>query len=302
MAKLKIARKLATHIVHGDPTNNPVGHPIRWAGSWHRKNELELTRIVEINPDAEIDLDEALKVLKAVAPEVDYGEHEANENLQADPDLIYAAMELVPNDGVYQRMPKSGASGMRQSARFTPQPAAIRVGLKPLICGRRSRRNTTRKIPMIDGSICISYPFTRKGAGSIIYWANEIDPDWQDKYWERVIAEAYGSFGKALGKAKIQQKTKTDQTKSETKSEKPAAETRAETEPGETETEAETETASGLFDPWAEYIVPEFPLEILPPMVQEFIVAQSEVIGVDQASMAMCVLGAFSGAIDHASG
>ncbi len=54
-----------------------------------------------------------------------------------------------------------------------------------------------------------------------------------------------------------------------------------------------------LFDPWAQYIVPEFPLKILPPVAQEFVVAQSEVIGVDQASMAMCVLGAFSGAIDH---
>ena len=42
LAALKIARKLATHIVHGDPTNNPVAHPIRWAGSWHRKNEPKL--------------------------------------------------------------------------------------------------------------------------------------------------------------------------------------------------------------------------------------------------------------------
>ena len=61
----------------------------------------------------------------------------------------------------------------------------------------------------------------------------------------------------------------------------------------------ETEPAKALFDPWAEYIVPEFPLEILPPLVREFVIAQSEVIGIDQASMAMCVLGAFSGAIDH---
>ena len=57
--------------------------------------------------------------------------------------------------------------------------------------------------------------------------------------------------------------------------------------------------SSELFDPWAEYIVPKFPLEILPPVAQEFVVAQGEVIGCDQASMAMCVLGAFSGAIDH---
>jgi hypothetical protein len=65
--KLKGARRLATAIVGGDPSNVPMVHPIRWAGSLHRKNEPKLCRIVEHNPDAEIDLDAALETLRKAA-------------------------------------------------------------------------------------------------------------------------------------------------------------------------------------------------------------------------------------------
>lgn len=54
-----------------------------------------------------------------------------------------------------------------------------------------------------------------------------------------------------------------------------------------------------LFDPWARYIVPAFPFEILPPVVQDFAGAEAVVIGGDPSAMAMCTLGAFSGALHH---
>ena len=57
--------------------------------------------------------------------------------------------------------------------------------------------------------------------------------------------------------------------------------------------------APDLFDPWAQFVVPEFPIDILPPIARDFVTAQSTVIGCDQSSMAMCVLAAFSGAINH---
>jgi Protein of unknown function (DUF3987)/Primase C terminal 2 (PriCT-2) len=60
--------------------------------------------------------------------------------------------------------------------------------------------------------------------------------------------------------------------------------------------------SSDLFDPWAQYIVPDFPLDVLPPAVQEFVASQAEVIGIDRASMAMCVIGAFSAALNHSFG
>src|SRR5262249_2043969 len=65
--KLKLARKLIAKIVGGDPSNVPLVHPIRWPGSVHRKGEPKLCRIVSLNPDAEIELDTALEVLRKAA-------------------------------------------------------------------------------------------------------------------------------------------------------------------------------------------------------------------------------------------
>jgi hypothetical protein len=66
-AKLKEARRLAAMIVGGDMSNAPSTHPIRWPGSVHRKGEPKLCRIVGFNPDAEINLGEALDILRKAA-------------------------------------------------------------------------------------------------------------------------------------------------------------------------------------------------------------------------------------------
>jgi hypothetical protein len=60
---------MATTLVGGDATNKPVVHPIRWPGSVHRKREPKLCRIVEIRPDAEIDLQDAISILLDIQPE-----------------------------------------------------------------------------------------------------------------------------------------------------------------------------------------------------------------------------------------
>jgi hypothetical protein len=56
---------------------------------------------------------------------------------------------------------------------------------------------------------------------------------------------------------------------------------------------------SPVFDPWQRYIVPAFPLDILPPVVQDYVKSQAAIIGCDISGLAMCVLGAFSGALHH---
>jgi hypothetical protein len=68
IAKLKYARILATNLVGGDDSNKPICHPIRWAGSWHRKNTPKLCQIDTVFPDNEIDLDEVLQRLNGTWP------------------------------------------------------------------------------------------------------------------------------------------------------------------------------------------------------------------------------------------
>ena len=58
-------------------------------------------------------------------------------------------------------------------------------------------------------------------------------------------------------------------------------------------------TDATLFNPWQQFIVPEFPLDVLPPAVHSFIHNRSTAMGVDPSALAMAALAAFSGAIHH---
>jgi AAA domain len=67
LAKLKQARDIAGRLVGGDPSNDPICHPIRWPGSWHRKQKPRLCQIATIDANLEVDLDTALAALKTSA-------------------------------------------------------------------------------------------------------------------------------------------------------------------------------------------------------------------------------------------
>jgi hypothetical protein len=60
-----------------------------------------------------------------------------------------------------------------------------------------------------------------------------------------------------------------------------------------------THDGEPVFDPWENYIVPDFPLEILPAIIRHYVVQQSRVIGCDASAVAMACLAGFSGALDH---
>jgi hypothetical protein len=56
-------------IVGSDPSGVPMVHPFRAPGTWHRKKEPRMCQLVALHPEREIDLDEALEVLRAAAPD-----------------------------------------------------------------------------------------------------------------------------------------------------------------------------------------------------------------------------------------
>ena len=62
---------------------------------------------------------------------------------------------------------------------------------------------------------------------------------------------------------------------------------------------AAAQPISELFDPWQEFIVPKFPLAVLPQPVFDFVVHRSDAMGVDSAAFAMAMLASLSGAIHH---
>jgi hypothetical protein len=67
-AILKQARALACAFVGGDASAISLVHPLRWPGSWHRKNDPRLARIVDLRPDVEIEPSEAVEVLEPLIP------------------------------------------------------------------------------------------------------------------------------------------------------------------------------------------------------------------------------------------
>lgn len=98
-AVLKEARRLATELVGGDGTNIAIVHPIRWPGSWHRKSTPRLAKVVAVSEN-EIDLTEALEILREAAGVADFGSAgvKANGKLRAADDAYVAsALAAIPN-------------------------------------------------------------------------------------------------------------------------------------------------------------------------------------------------------------
>jgi hypothetical protein len=199
LAKLKYARKLATAIVGADTSNVTIVHPIRWPGSWHRKKQPRLCRIVSINPDAEIDLDEALEILKKAAPEVEEPAQTTTpiEGKWADPDLIFAAMEVVPNRGVLD-------GDEDEWNEWNNTGMAIWLATKGVSRGFEAFDMWSRKSPKYKKEKTkerwqhyFGHPPNKIGAGSIIAWANEAEPGWREVYEEQQEQEMYKSFADA---------------------------------------------------------------------------------------------------------
>jgi hypothetical protein len=104
---LKEANRLATILAGGDPSGVPLVHPLRWAGSVHRKAEPRLARIIEFHPEVEISWQEAHSKLKAAveaegkaaAPGSARGSFNfTRSGVRSEIMDIAAAVAVIPND------------------------------------------------------------------------------------------------------------------------------------------------------------------------------------------------------------
>ena len=117
-AKLREARNLAALLVGADPTGKPVVHPLRWPGSWNRKQTPRMARISAIHEAAEINLDDALERLReaieaAGVSRTPVGTASSGKP-QAAPDLVLSAMHAVPNPDLhYDEWIRLGYATMR---------------------------------------------------------------------------------------------------------------------------------------------------------------------------------------------
>lgn len=105
-ALLKRARGVATLLVGADPSAVPAVHPLRWAGSWHRKSSPRLATIIAGNIDVEIDLAESLSRLEAAAKAAGLDTQNVGASKSnADPDLIAVDWEWITSFSAYDELP-----------------------------------------------------------------------------------------------------------------------------------------------------------------------------------------------------
>lgn len=117
-AKLREARNLAALLVGADPTGKPVVHPLRWPGSWNRKQAPRLARISAVHEAAEINLDDALERLREAIEAAGVSQAPVGSAVsgkpEAPPDIVIAALAAVPNPDLhYDEWIRIGYATMR---------------------------------------------------------------------------------------------------------------------------------------------------------------------------------------------
>jgi putative DNA primase/helicase len=98
---LRYARDMAAQLVGADPTGKPVVHCLRWPGSWNRKAEPRLAKIVAATENAEINLDDAAERLAEAIEAAGLASVRSSQSGPpgADTKRMACAMGAIPNAG-----------------------------------------------------------------------------------------------------------------------------------------------------------------------------------------------------------
>jgi hypothetical protein len=197
-AQLRYARELACRLVAGDATTVPINHPLRWPGSWHKKDpdNPRLARNAEIN-DTEIDLGDAVTVLEQAAdyagvdvrPAAAQSSAGHAEVTTAPSDQVSRWAATIPNydvefgDWKAQLLRIYGATGGSEEGRQIAHRWSAKSKLK------YNSDNTNEEWNNIHRS-----PATRTGAKQLEHRAwdaiveRDDDPIWQEMYHEAIAS------------------------------------------------------------------------------------------------------------------
>lgn len=177
-AKLKECRRLAGVIARSDHSAFPLVHPLRWPGSWHRKNEPRLV-VADIEADQEIDLYSALDILReqigSEAPKTnDLTKPRQSSNLLATDilDAVAAISQLSNNDLEWVEWNRIGMAIWAATGGSSAGLAAWHA------FSEKSRKYdasmTTERWRHYSTS-----PPSRIGAGSLFHVAEQARPGWR---------------------------------------------------------------------------------------------------------------------------
>jgi hypothetical protein len=196
---------LACDLVGADASAKSPAHPLRWAGSVHRKDpeHPRLARIIEEHPEAEINLEDALAELEGLA--ILRGNAEgAGQKAQGAPfqgegeqQLDDAILELI-GEKLPNPLPPTTPGG-------TPRDSWhdwVRIGLAFFRAsagneaGFRAFAAFSRKSPKHDAEATLerwrhfsTSPLDQVGAGTLIFETRRVHPDFMKKRGKTGLAE-----------------------------------------------------------------------------------------------------------------
>lgn len=180
-ARLYEARALAAEIVGADRTAVALVHPLRWAGSWHRKTDAPRLVRLRARPDSEIELGEALERLREVhaasaAPRMGNGHDRDDEGRELTAPLseLKAAMTVIPNTDLdwnaWNRI------GMALWVASSGQ------GFDAFDAWSRKSNKYDAETTKARWAHYATSPPQRIGAGTIFHLANEADAGWRNRH------------------------------------------------------------------------------------------------------------------------
>ena len=167
---LKRTRTLGARLAVSDPTSAPLSHPIRWAGSWHRKVTPRLATIIS-KTDAELDLATAFALLKAAVGDTE--EPRTPSATIANPADLAAALDIIPNTNLDWDEWNAVGMALWASTGGSPEGLVIWEGWSARSVKNDPDRTTAR------WHHYTSSPPTALGAGSIFYRAQQAAPGWR---------------------------------------------------------------------------------------------------------------------------
>jgi hypothetical protein len=174
--KLKQARLLAQRLVGSDASAVPLVHPIRWPGSWHRKAEPRLAKIVGGNVNAEIELADAYERLceaaVAAGQEKPAGRPVSSEP-QADEFDIIAALQAIPNNDVpWDEWNRIGLATWRATG-------GSEVGFAAFAAWSAKSGKNDPSVTRERWAHFAQSPPSEIGAGTLFFLANQARPGWR---------------------------------------------------------------------------------------------------------------------------
>jgi len=215
-----------------------------------------------------------------------------------DPYIVAPTVAFIPND----EAPHEDYIAVGMAIKACVADNAIAFAIWDTWAAQAKKNNKERN----NAAVWKTLKPTRTGYGALVNRARAAEPDWENRtfYLEDELTYKMFKFTAAVfgfepptwplrggdgiglkGKWREPEDAKPKPDDAEPKPE--------DAQPGTTDDEVM------LIDPWERNIVPPFPIDVLPTLLQDYVGAQAEIIGCDTACIAMGALATFSGALDH---